>query len=595
MEAWQTSDTNIADNDSEGNLTFTPSGFTVTASALANPPPNPINDPLATQQAGVDFALHIAAYGTTATDSECGIIETYQGARSLDFWTDYVNPGSGTILATINGITVAASSGAATVQTVNFSNGQASVTARYKDAGSIALNVRDDVSFSTILNGASNNFVVQPDFLEVSTITSAALAANPAASSMIGSGFVPSGEAFRVVVSARDAQNAVTPNFGLESAAEAVRVSSESLVLPVGGRNGSTGDVLNGASFTRTGAGTFTATNIVFDEVGIIRLQAQVADSSYLGTGLLDTLTSANVGRFYPHHFELTSDAVSGACNNVTYADQDGLSVEVDVQAHNALGTVVENYDLGLLGSSGVAAVTWSAENNDVGVSLGSRLTVAAGIWVDGEYSVNDSGAVFARLTSPDGPYDDLQLGVRVVDALDSRTLDALDMDAATTGDCSVGGTCDAQSIGGVTAVRYGRVTLGAGMAPEFEALNLPVRAEYWDGSGFVLNTSDDCSTYVTSQAALSAFQGNLSSGETTLTQPLSSQTFEEGQPSSSTPYLLGARGLGNDGSVLTTLDVEAWLEFDWFGGGMDDPSERQTFGHYRGHDSVIYWDEVTR
>ena len=93
----------------------------------------------------------------------------------------------------------------------------------------------------------------------------------------------------------------------------------------------------------------------------------------------------------------------------------------------------------------------------------------------------------------------------------------------------------------------------------------------------------------------MSVFQGNLSSGETAPTQPLTSQAFEDGQPSVGTPYLLSAPGLGNDGSVLTTLDVEAWLEFDWFGGGVGDPAERQTFGHFRGHDSVIYWDEVTR
>ena len=45
------SDGAVVDQNLEGNITFASTGFTVTASALNNPPPNPINDPIGTQTA----------------------------------------------------------------------------------------------------------------------------------------------------------------------------------------------------------------------------------------------------------------------------------------------------------------------------------------------------------------------------------------------------------------------------------------------------------------------------------------------------------------------------------------------------------------
>jgi len=39
--------------------------------------------------------------------------------------------------------------------------------------------------------------------------------------------------------------------------------------------------------------------------------------------------------------------------------------------------------------------------------------------------------------------------------------------------------------------------------------------------------------------------------------------------------------------------DVPLWLEADFDGdGSLDDPTGLATFGVYRGHDRVIYWQE---
>ena len=55
LDAYLTSDTATRDDDTEGNLVFSPSGFTVTQNALSNPPPTTIHDPITTETAGTLF------------------------------------------------------------------------------------------------------------------------------------------------------------------------------------------------------------------------------------------------------------------------------------------------------------------------------------------------------------------------------------------------------------------------------------------------------------------------------------------------------------------------------------------------------------
>jgi len=117
-------------DDTEGALTFYPSGFTVTANPLSNPPPGVISDPIATQTAGTNFALHLAAYGTTATDPVCGVIESYTGSKTLDFWMSYSDPSVGVRVATVGGAAVGASeAGAAPIGVTTGVRGRPQATA----------------------------------------------------------------------------------------------------------------------------------------------------------------------------------------------------------------------------------------------------------------------------------------------------------------------------------------------------------------------------------------------------------------------------------------------------------------------------------
>ncbi|MDH3768826.1 MAG: hypothetical protein OES99_10295, partial [Gammaproteobacteria bacterium] len=144
IDTFDTTDPAIRDDDTEGNMVFSASGFSVTAAPLSNPPPGVINPFAGPVTAGTNFSLYIAVYGQTPTDPQCGVIESYTGVQNLKFWSSYVDPGTGTVPVTIDGSAIATTEAASTPQPVVFANGQASVVAKYKDAGRIQILLKDD-------------------------------------------------------------------------------------------------------------------------------------------------------------------------------------------------------------------------------------------------------------------------------------------------------------------------------------------------------------------------------------------------------------------------------------------------------------------
>ncbi|HET6470956.1 MAG TPA: LamG domain-containing protein, partial [Pseudomonadales bacterium] len=481
IDIYQTDDSTIRDDDTEGLLAFGPSGFTVTGAALSNPPPATIASPIGTQIAATPFSIYLTAFGQTPTDPNCGVIETYTGAHALAFWMDHVNPTPGVLNATVNGTAVGANEAAASTQSITFASGQAAVTAKYKDVGSIRINMKDSSAKPTELRGGTNAFVVKPAQLAVSKVETLGGIANPAATSATGAGFVGAGAAFRVEVDALDSEGSLTPSYGTESPAEGVRISSNALVVPAAGRNGSsgTGALGNSTAFAATATpGRFRNDSVSFDEVGIIRLAATVADGDYLGGGAVASTVSGNVGRFYPAQFALNvGSTVTAACNVFTYMDQPKLGVGYTIEARNAAGNRTQNYDASLLGAGAVATLNAVAENNDSGVDLGGRLNGIVGDWVLGAVTISTNTATFARAASPDGSFDALALGIRTTDPLSNVTLANMNMNAATSGDCIAASSCNAVEIGSPTQIRYGRLMVKPAFGPETQNLGVTVEA----------------------------------------------------------------------------------------------------------------------
>ena len=597
IDVTQTSGDPVQDDDSEGLLTFTPTGLTVTATALSNPPPATINDPLPNQIAGTDFVIHISAFAGSSVDVACGVIEDFAGARAIRFWQDWIDPTtSAGVSATIDGLIVGASQALATPQTVNFVAGQASVVAKYKDVGQLRINMRDE---ALALEGSTNAFVSRPADLLVTRVASPAGVLNPGATSIaVGEPeLVPAGAPFEVSVEVRDAESDVTPNYGRESTPESIRVSSIELVAPVGGIHGSADDgtLINGDSLALGAtAGVFESTTVAFDEFGIIRMQAQIGDGDYLGSGQTLGTPTGNIGRFGVRDFELTGATLTPSCGLFTYMSEPQLGVEFNLRARNDLGDTLLNYDGSLVANTALADVQAVAENDDSGINLGPRLAGLNGSWQTGVYAVATTAAEFSRGATLDGPFERLALGLDVQDPLDSRLLSNADLNATSVGDCVAAGNCTAASIG-ETEVYYGRLLAPPAQGPETTNLALDLVAQIWDGAGFVTHVADSCSRYEVAQISLQSFTSNLQAGETLPIGPVLSTPLLSGRADLSAPPLLSAPGIGNDGSAEVRYSVADWLRFDWLGVGEADPVATATFGRYRGHDRIVSWREVTR
>lgn len=619
VDVYQQGSPSLRDDDAEGMLAWSPSGFTVTANQLSNPPPSPISDPIPTQVAGTGFALHLTAYGTAPTDPTCGVIEAYTGSKSLKFWSSYSDPATGSVAVSVDGSAIATSRGAAAAQSVSFTNGRASVSAKYKDVGRIQIQMVDDTTTEPVAGilGATNLFVVKPSSFAITAIERPDLTANPGASLPTGSVFVKAGDPFRVTVEARDDEGSRTPNYGNESTPEGIRLRAATLVAPAGGRNGSADDgaIGNASAFTAIApAGTFRGTTFSWDEVGAIRLQASVADASYLGVGDVSGAISGDVGRFTPHHFDVAltmtpSFATGCAAGSFTYLEQPfGFSQApvLTVTARAAAGTATRNYagswwtltNTSLTGRSYTSdpAAPASLDTSGLPPTATDPTIAILGNGVGTLTFSTGSGLRFARAT-PVAPFDaELRLSLNVLDA---------DGVAYASNPFAMGqpsaGNGIAFSAG--KRMRYGRLALENAYGSELVALAAALRAQYYDGSGFVTNADDSCTLVSAANVGTSARSpAALATTPSLARVPLlagdGGQSWSPpGQDGHADALVnLGSSGIATAWGTITAANLP-WLRFDWSGDGAgtpnQDPTARITFGIYAGPRRVIFRREI--
>jgi len=611
IDAYQTSDTSIRDDDSEGNIVFSPNGFTVTSAALSNPPPATIVPFSATQVAGTDFPIHIAAYGQTPNDSACGIIEAYTGPQNLKFWSDFINPIGGSLAASIDTIAISAAEAAAASQSVTFANGQAVVTGKYKDVGRIQINIKDDSQAHPDLpngiRGATAGFVVRPYQFVLSIIEDGAGNPNPAAADASGSAFVAAGEAFSVSVAAIDAEGDVTPNYGQEIIPETVTLTSN-LVAPAAGDNPPIASAFG--SFV---AGQATGTTFNWPEVGIITLTPSIGDADYLGAGNVTGAASGNVGRFFAHHFttSLNTPTLATSCSAglFTYIGETfnySNDPVITVTARALAGEVTENFDGGFFKISNASLpdplyTSTPATLDTSGLPPGSSdpTIVATGAGVGTLTFSGGAGLAYVR-GAAQSPFDaDIRLSMDIIDS---------DGAVALGNPLTFGGAGGMLFDAGAN-MRFGRGRLLNAYGSELVDLALPFRTEYFvdAATGFVPNTDDSCTSTV--DLTLGAFTENLVAGETCVLDTGAPGDSGAGCAVAGPPALryrepplggdfnlyLRAPGPDDHGSTTATADVPAWLEFDWDSStpGLEDPVGTAVFGIFRGTDRHIYIREL--
>ncbi|MGI0152869.1 DUF6701 domain-containing protein [Pseudidiomarina sp. WS423] len=556
--------------------------------------------PIANQISGESFNGVIRAVETNTLTGACEA--RLSGAQEVQIGYECRNPTSciaGQSMS-VNGTSVGANnlnnaSNTAAVNVVFDSNGNAPITLAYTDAGQVRLHGQINIDQSNPdpafqLTGNSNNFVVKPHTLVVSNAASGAIT-NPETTNS-GSGFIAAGENFQLFLEARNSFGAATPNFGNELSPETVTAALDSLVYPSGGNLGTLSTT---APFVADAGnpGRFVSNQISYNEVGSIRIRGALTDNDYLGAGdIPNKPPSPTIGRFYPSYLQLQSSTLSNSCSAFTYMGNPGILLDSTLVARGAGGNVVLNYDNNDLDYAGTATFALAAKSG-TSYGLGSRFSSITndGVWNDGVYVLTSSALQFARVGTVDGPFHILEAGIRVNTEIDSRGLIGTDFDETQSG-CS-GVSCNAVQLNGTLDVRYGRLVVENTFGPEDANLPVNLYAEYWNGSNFIANSDDNCTSVFPVSLSVTDDPEGLGSVPGGI-----SSTLGSGMLAPNAMFWQPSTNLAPDNVGEFEFEYQAppWLQFNWEdsdGVNYLNPRGTAGFGQFRGNDRIIYQREL--
>ena len=339
--------------------------------------------------------------------------------------------------------------------------------------------------------------------------------------------------------------------------------------------------------------------------------------------------STVSLGRFIPDHFVITAASVVNrsqlasvaACSASPFGYMsEPMRVRFTLNATNLLGGLTTNYQ-GVFAK--LATTDWLATgNNSIGVrmtakgfkptptsvdscgvafdpltpfattfactngvtkapvmsSTGARVgvvgTPAAPLWSGGS-SAMAATLLFKRADVADGPYA-LSIGIAPQDS--EGVIAAYDLD--TNNDNGN----DHVALG-TTQARHGRLSISNNYGSDLLRLSVPIQAQYWNGSAYVINADDSCTPITASSFTVTQGRGapitTAILAGAVLTGGNSNKTFVLGKPSNTTSGI---------GSVIVrtsaTAPVDTPLNTYLPGVGTE------TFGLYKGG-VVIYGREL--
>jgi hypothetical protein len=359
---------------------------------------------------------------------------------------------------------------------------------------------------------------------------------------------------------------------------DSTKISAHSGALQIGALTG---------TFNTAIAGTSTGATFNYGEVGYFRFEANgVYDDTFtaIDSAVGDCASGFNTsggkyacnfgngsatnyfGRFTPDHFDtvVTEGCSSGG---FTYSAQ---PFNTSITARNLSSGITKNYD-------GVSSFSKTINVSDANAVTGGSLapsSVASSSFVAGVANASPAFSFTATKTAPA-----------------TIKIHAIDLDNIAS-----------SATEGTTLIRSGRLSLKNVYGSELLALPVPVEAQYWNGTSYIRNQQDSCTSISASSIAMGNYKNNLSdtpSCETQLGYSSGSGTLTNGV----SKYLrLTKPGAGNNGSVDLTLNLNTVSGntcnsasrstatasgIPWFG---TNPSSRATFGIYK--TPIIYMRE---
>ncbi|MCG9640669.1 hypothetical protein L1D22_12305 [Vibrio sp. Isolate34] len=355
--------------------------------------------------------------------------------------------------------------------------------------------------------------------------------------------------------------------------------------------------------------------SLKYSEVGSINFEVTEDSSSFYGKILGGFSGSKSIGRFYPKYFLQENPEWNVANqNDIAYLGQpyDSSIHQVYPMAsgESSVGNALSNYRFfhsDLQAKFGVL--------DDTAIDNEFLLDTEAGTWSNDRkhWLLNDSAAVLQRVTDS----DDVSRRDAPFNTSDANST-ITHFGLAVAGGDPVSFTdsdtlTDSVEFPVQPPARYGRMALDDIGGNSGTTLTIPLRAEFWDGSEFVVNEDDNRSTFdgskackqviwhsdgaITTLASLNG-SGSVDDGEEEVTAnqntPAGTDTPREqvrlwlrmgdSKPSKKTGE--------NDISCSTDYEDQPWLQYNWRQLGDEDPSTVVTFGIYRGNDRVIYRGE---
>ena len=568
----------------------------------------------------VDVPDIIAGKGTAAatiqavrkSDNAAECVPAFANVtKSVNFWTSYDIPSSGSMATTLDGTAVSGNSLAPTTLAMNFDgNGQASLPdLNYLDAGQKSLYARyvgTGADLGLIMEG-SDPYIARPAGLCVDTGSSCT-----SGSATCGV-FATAGVSFPVDITAVAwesdsdsdfcSDNSGTPNYN--SGGDVTLTSS--LLAPVPGNPG----VIEPTEYNHLssdGTGGKNVVSLTQSEVGVFTFSA--TPPLYLGAALGSTssitpvtYTSQPTGRFIPDRFEVAvidnGEFSSGCPTNNTYTGQTFgwlVAPTVSFTAYNAATTpkvITENYthaDFRRLTASDVADnITYPTVDSAADGTDGNDMQLSGAPdtqFNDGTISVVAAGQMEYVFSAVDSlAY--LRTSAAEINPFNPELLFEISS-AVTDGEVSVNSPVNVTPDGSDVDIRFGRLIVEDSYGPENSDLTLPMHTEYYLNGEYLLNTDDSCTDWSSANASVDSLS-SVQAG---------SDTLSAGS-SGSDGILLTAptnvAGTPDTGDATVTYDAPDWLEGDYNGDGSfnNDPSAIATFGIYRGHERVIYKKEL--
>ncbi len=594
---------------------------------------DPITGKIFTKLAGIAFTLDLVALNAART----AIDTTFKGAVIVDLLDSSDNTGA--LDATTGCRPVGA--GAAKwhiIQTIGNPQFLAADLGRKQNVSFTESNAWPDArirityptSGAVTLTGCSNdNFTIRPTSITsvASNMTNAATSGTPRA--IAGSG------TFDLTADTGLTGYTGTPkidNTAVQAHASAIQNGSVSGTFPAAVSGTSTGT----GAFTYSEVGNFqflgttttagTASGVYDDTFTTVDGASDcTADFSNVlvggkyGCKFGITADAGFFGRFYPANFVLAPGTLTNrriaACapaSSFTYAGEQ-FRVTFTLTAKNGAATpaTTQNYDpaagFASFDAATIANLNFGAVDladatpplTATALTASLTLGTSSGTWASGAVTVT-ADLMLTRAAAPNGPFESFKLGIDPADA-DGVKLSSYDLDTTVPADTNDHG------LVGTSIIRYGRLRLQNANGSQLISMPIPISAQYWNGSGFITNTDDNCTTIAVGNIAI----GNPQPVGFVIGAPTVGGTFNSGVGSLRLPKPAGgARGsvdvavnlTNSTTSVSCTAGLTstaganmAYLQGLWCtppGTYTSDPTARATFGTYRNTDQFIYQRE---